>query len=126
MYSQLPLMDRHNRGELRKEGEKTEERKEEREKDLVGLQRRRGRADEQTCTHTFSGGDVNRAGDVGEALVHAHLQVDHPAKQPDVTQAPHHCPQACTPVAPEPPPAALLRILQSTRAILALSAHKTC
>lgn len=38
MYSQPPLMDRHNRGELREEGEKTEERKEEREKDLVGLQ----------------------------------------------------------------------------------------
>lgn len=38
MYSQPPLMDRHNRGELREEGEKTEERKEEREKDRVGLQ----------------------------------------------------------------------------------------
>lgn len=34
MYSQPPLMDRHNRGELREEGEKTEERKEEREKDF--------------------------------------------------------------------------------------------
>lgn len=124
MYSQPPLMDRHNRGELREEGEKTEERKEEREKDRVGLLR--GRADEQTCTHTFSGGDVNRAGDVGEALVHAHLQVDHPAKQPDITHAPHHRPHACTPAAPEPPPAAPLRILQSTRAILALLAHKTC
>lgn len=31
-------------------------------------------------THTFSCSDVNRAGDVGEALIHAHLQVDHPAK----------------------------------------------
>lgn len=30
-------------------------------------------------THTFGGGDVNGAGDVGEALVHAHLQVDDPA-----------------------------------------------
>jgi len=33
------------------------------------------------CTHTFSGSDVDRAGDVGEALIHAHLQVDHPGKK---------------------------------------------
>ena len=30
------------------------------------------------CTHTFSSGDVHGAGDVGEALVHAHLQEDDP------------------------------------------------
>lgn len=32
------------------------------------------------CTHTFGGSNVNGAGDVGEALVHAHLQKDYPAK----------------------------------------------
>lgn len=30
------------------------------------------------CTHTFCSSDVDRAGDVGEALVHAHLEVNHP------------------------------------------------
>lgn len=33
------------------------------------------------CTHTLCRSDVNRAGDVGEALIHAHLQVDHPANK---------------------------------------------
>lgn len=37
------------------------------------------------CTHTFSSSDMNRAGDVGEALIHAHLQVDLPAKHKLVT-----------------------------------------
>lgn len=35
----------------------------------------------EAFTHTFSGGDVNGAGDVREAFVHAHLQVDDPATQ---------------------------------------------
>lgn len=38
-------------------------------------------------THTLRRSDVNRAGDVGEALVHAHLQVDHPEKQTVVTES---------------------------------------
>ena len=36
--------------------------------------------DGAVCTHTFSSGDVHRAGDVGEALVHAHLQEDDPGE----------------------------------------------
>lgn len=91
VYSQPPLMDRHNRGDLREGGEKTEESKEcERERDPAGIRRRRGRADQRACTHAFSCGDVNGAGDVGQALVHAHLQVDHPANQQNVTRTSHH------------------------------------
>lgn len=82
-------------------------------KGLVEMQQRRGRADLSWRTHTFSGGDVNRAGDVGEALVHAHLQVDHSAKQANIT----HTPDGSSFGMP-------LRILQSTWAILALVAHK--
>lgn len=37
-------------------------------------------------TYTFSGGDVNRAGDVREAFIHAHLQVDDPATQEVMVQ----------------------------------------
>lgn len=85
VYSQPPLMDRHNRGELRERDEKTEERTRNGVKELVQMQQRRGTADLSSCTHAFSRGDVNRAGDVGEALVHAHLQVDHPAKQANIT-----------------------------------------
>lgn len=47
------------------------------------------------CTHTFSSSDVNRAGDVGDALVHAHLQVDHPTKHKLMTDL-IHLTQKCT------------------------------
>lgn len=80
VYSQPPLVDRHNRGDLRERGEKTEERK----RNCVKEQQS-GPVDLSSSTHAFSRGDVNRAGDVGDALVHAHLHVDHPAKQPNIT-----------------------------------------
>lgn len=38
-------------------------------------------------TYTFSSSDVNRAGDIGEAFVHAHLQVDHSKEIQKTTQA---------------------------------------
>lgn len=44
VYSQPPLMDRNNRGELRERGEKTEERKRVCVKELVGRQQSRGTA----------------------------------------------------------------------------------
>lgn len=90
VYSQPPLMDRNNRGELRERGEKTEERKRVCVKELVGRQQSRGTTGLRWGTHAFSRGDVNRAGDVGEALVHANLQIDNPAKQPNVTDAQTH------------------------------------
>lgn len=61
-------------------------------------------------THTFSCSDVDRAGDVGEALIHAHLQVDHPAKKrthdwcEHLTEECTHitCSSACLPVYTHP------------------------
>lgn len=38
-------------------------------------------------TYTFSSSDVNRAGDIGEAFIHAHLQVDHPKEIQKTKQA---------------------------------------
>lgn len=120
MYSQPPLMDRHHRGELRERGEQTEERKRKCVKEPVQLQQRRGTADLGSSTHAFSGGDVNRAGDVGEALVHAHLQVDHPAKQPNITRTHTHTADRSSANQSRRPQC----IFQSSWAILASLAHK--
>lgn len=61
------------------------------EKEKVQRRRKASRGAEAAtavwfCTHTFSGGDVNGAGDVRQAFVHGHLQVDDPATQEVMTQ----------------------------------------
>lgn len=35
-------------------------------------------------THTLGGGDVHRAGDERQAVVHAHLQIDHPENRTSI------------------------------------------
>lgn len=87
--------DRHNRGDLREGGEKRrtsqprENKKVERKFIQIRQHARRTlswrvvvivRTLHGGCTHTLGSGDVNRAGDVGKALVHAHLQVDYSEK----------------------------------------------
>lgn len=85
--------DRHNRGDIREEGEKKKTRKPREKVEKKVLSNKAACQKEISsrfvvivgtiytgCTHTFSSSDVNRAGDVGEALIHAHLQIDHPAK----------------------------------------------
>ena len=101
-YSQPPLMNRHNRGDLREEEEKKKTGEPRENKKVEGKVWSNKAACQREispllsccdnaecihagCTHTFSSSDVNRAGDVGDPLIHAHLQVDHPAKHKPVT-----------------------------------------
>lgn len=87
--------DRDNRGDVREEGqrgrleEREEEQKWQRLKEQTWQHARRETSSHVVvtmrttiagCTHTFRSSDVHGAGDVREALVHAHLQVNHPVK----------------------------------------------